>query len=62
MNDSISADAELVTAGLKATQSGGTITLASTNNSYFRVNAGVGPKPPRISDSEWPAQALPGRP
>ncbi len=42
INSAISADAELVSAGLNATQSGGTVTLASTNNTYFRMTPNAG--------------------
>ncbi|MEO5924530.1 MAG: flagellin [Bryobacteraceae bacterium] len=39
LNDSIAADAELVKAGLKATDDGGKIVLSSSNGTYFRLNA-----------------------
>ena len=38
INSAISASAPLHSAGITATQSGGVITFASTNNSYFRLN------------------------
>lgn len=39
LNDSIAGDAELVKAGLKATLDSGKIVLASSNDTYFRLNA-----------------------
>jgi flagellin len=39
LNDSIAGDAELVKAGLQATNDGGKIAISSSNGTYFRLNA-----------------------
>ena len=41
LNTAFSTDAEMQKAGLKATEAGGVVTIASTNNTYFRLNTGT---------------------
>jgi flagellin len=41
LNSGFAADAELTAAGLNATFSGGKLTIASSNGTYFRLNAGT---------------------